>query len=115
VKLTPDFQYNYLVDALRRLDVLEAASGGGVYLVDLDFGSTPVYSKSFTYTLTGATTDKKVIIVPDSETLGDALEMDGFSLAAHVSAADTIKVYAVANPGPVKGTYNFNVSLQAEL
>jgi hypothetical protein len=81
--------------------------------VTLDFGSLGVKSKRFSFAVTGATTGKLVTMVADPETLGDELEMDGFTCAAWVSATNTVEAFIQAIPGPVSGTRDFNVVINS--
>lgn len=80
----------------------------GAVEVSVDFGSTPVMSAAFTIS-TPATVGARVLMVPTSRVDGDELELDGFACAAHVSAADTIKAFIHAVPGPVSGVKYFNL------
>lgn len=77
--------------------------------VALDFGTLPRPSAKFTFAASGATTGSRVFMQADPEVLGDDLEMDGFACAAWVSSANNITAYVQAVPGPVMGTYNFQV------
>lgn len=85
--------------------------GGGSATVDqvtLDFGSSPVFSKTFTFTVTGATAGQKVVMSAASDASGEA-EMDGFACAARCPSTDTIEASIQAIPGPVTGTRVFNL------
>lgn len=96
--------------------VFEQLGGGSsITSVTLDFGSTPVFSKQFSFTVSGALLTQNVLISPSAKMpLGvdlDELEMDSINVAAYVSAANTISVLAVASPGPIVGQRNFNYQI----
>lgn len=89
-----------------------AAGGGGsvtMSSVTIDFGANAIYSGSYTVTLSGATVDQKVMMLPVGDS--DELEMDGITCSAKVTSSDTITVYITANPGPISNTRNFNILL----
>lgn len=95
-----------------------APVGGGsanLTQVTLDFGAQPVFSKTFSFTHPGAAPGQKAVMTASAVMQGslsaDELEMDGFSAAAAVSAADTVLAVVTVNPGPVSGLRNFNFSL----
>jgi hypothetical protein len=83
-----------------------------VNAITLDFGSTPIYSKQFTFSAPGAITSQNVVMVPSAKMPAgldvDELEMDVLSCAAFVSAPDTITAIVTATPGPITGQRNFN-------
>ena len=91
------------------------SAGATAYLTTLDFGTSPVFSKTFTFAHAGASVTQKVMMSPSAVMPGlllpDELELDSFSVAARVSAADTIQVVISAIPGPVSGLRNFNYLL----
>ena len=99
------FQFNPLT---AKLDIV----GGGstpisITEVEIDFGTKPVTSKSFTVTDAAVSATSKISIVPSAKTATgrvntDDMEWDGLSLAA-VAGTGSFTVYAVANPGPVVG------------
>jgi len=92
-------------------DTLAGVSGGGGVApvqVALDFGTDPVFSKRFSFTAT-STVGQNVLMTASAETNGDELEMDGFLCAARVTATDTVEAFIQAVPGPVSGTYRFNL------
>lgn len=81
--------------------------GGGTWTeVEIDFGSTPVYSKTFTVTDGTVSGTSKVAVVPCGKiaTGGseDDWEWDGISFAANPGAG-SFRVMANASPGPVAG------------
>ena len=91
---------------------VDTTGGGGSFTtVSVDFGTTPVYSKAFTVTVTGATTLNKIVATEETSLTLDEVEMDALILAGHVSATDTVTIYATATPGPITGTRYVNISL----
>ena len=99
------FQFNPLT---AKLDLV----GGGstpiaITEVEIDFGTKPVTSKSFTVTDAAVSATSKITLVPSAKTATgrvntDDMEWDGLNLAA-VAGTGSFTVYAVANPGPVVG------------
>ena len=90
---------------------LDLVGGGSTPIaiteVEIDFGTKPVTSKSFTVTDAAVSATSKISIVPSAKTATgrvntDDVEWDGLSLAA-VAGTGSFTVYAVANPGPVVG------------
>jgi Protein of unknown function (DUF2793) len=92
-----------------------AGIGPVISQVTLDFGVAPVWSKSFDAPLAGASAGQKVIISPSAAMpgalSGDELEMDGLTAFAAVVAPNSVRIIAAANPGPVSGQRNFNLTL----
>ena len=89
-----------------------AAAGGSITTISLDFGTTPVKSKTFSFAAGSATTSSSIIMNPSPSTAsaslgGDELEMDGFHCAAHCLVNGTIIAYITTFPGPVRGKRNF--------
>ena len=87
-------------------------SGSGSTIVALNFGTIPVYSKIFSVTNGAVTTTSKILVSSSASTAnsalgGDELEADSFTLSAYCAVNGTIIIYAIANPGPVKGIRNF--------
>jgi len=70
----------------------------------VDFGTTPVYNKSFTVVDADCTTSNKVFICGTAAT--DEAEFDAITYAAKANNG-TITVYANAQPGPVSGARTF--------
>ena len=70
----------------------------------VNFGSTPVHSKTFTVVDADSTTANKVFICGTA--VSDEAEMDSITYAAK-SNNGTITVYANAQPGPVSGERTF--------
>jgi Protein of unknown function (DUF2793) len=93
------------------------AGGGGVVIsqVTLDFGAAPVWSKTFDTPLAGASAGQKVIATLSAAMPGalssDELEMDGITVFATVISPNSVRIIAAANPGPVSGQRNFNLTL----
>lgn len=90
---------------------LDLVGGGSTPIsiteVEIDFGTKPVPSKSFTVTDPLVSATSKISLVPSAKTATgrvntDDMEWDGLSLAA-VAGTGSFTVYAVANPGPVVG------------
>lgn len=94
---------------ITKTELASALGGGGTWTeVELDFGTNPVWSKSFTISDAAVvSTASQVICVGSSETAtgraaGDA-EWDGLIYAAHATGAGTMSISAIAHPGPVVG------------
>lgn len=94
-----------------------SSGGGSVTIIEqeIDFGATPVYSKSFSLTIP-ATIGQKVMITPSSvNAYGRGidgffeLEMDNFICSGAVFDTDSVIVSITAVPGPVANTRNFNL------
>ena len=91
-----------------KLDLVGAGSTPiSITEVEIDFGTKPVPSKSFTVTDPLVSATSKISLVPSAKTATgrvntDDMEWDGLSLAA-VAGTGSFTVYAVANPGPVVG------------
>ena len=96
-----------------RADGTWAAPGGGggatPLETELDFGSTPVFSASFTVIHLGMTTTALVLVAPRGKpatgSLGNEWEWDGISFAAEPGTG-AFTVHAFAFPGPVSGKRN---------
>ena len=94
-----------------------APAGGGAVIsqITLDFGAAPVWSKTFDAPLSGAAIGQKVMASPSAAMPGvlssDELEMDGLAAFATVIAPNSARIIASANPGPVSGQRNFNLTL----
>lgn len=92
-------------------------AGGGLMIaqVTLDFGAAPVWSKTFDAPLAGASAGQKVMISPSAAMQGalsgDELEMDALTAFGTVISANSVRIIAAANPGPVSGLRNFNLTL----
>jgi hypothetical protein len=93
------------------------AGGGGAAIsqVTLDFGAAPVWSKSFDAPLAGASIGQKVMAAPSAAMpgalSGDELELDALTAFATITAPNSVRIIAAANPGPVSGMRNFNLTL----
>jgi hypothetical protein len=98
----------------------------GQSTVRVDFGATPVYTQSGTFTdarvTTNSTLTTAISMYPSSANAlangssttayyGDELEFDNFQCSAYVSANGTIAYNIVTNPGPVANTRIFNYIL----
>jgi Protein of unknown function (DUF2793) len=92
-----------------------SGSGQTISQVTLDFGAAPVWSRSFDAPLTGASVGQRVVISPSAAMPGalssDELEMDALTAFAAVAAPNSVRIIAAANPGPVSGQRNFNLTL----
>lgn len=82
-------------------------SGATPVEVNLDFGTTPVTSRRFSFS-TPAFVGQLVVMVPSGAD-GDEAEMDGLVCAARVTAIDTVEAFITAIPGPVAGQRRFNL------
>lgn len=83
---------------------LKQGEGGGSVsstTVNIDFGTVPVYSKSFQVVDAAALVGDKYFVTaaPDS----DEYEMDGLLCSAYCSVAGTITMFVQAQPGPLSG------------
>jgi hypothetical protein len=90
-----------------------AITPGVIKTVTVNFGNVPVYSSSFVITDSAATTASLISINASGSNAnsalgGDELEMDNFSISAYSASAGNITVSVVPDPGPVKGSRNFN-------
>ncbi|MEQ1709439.1 MAG: hypothetical protein ABL864_14020 [Terricaulis sp.] len=88
------------------VDPSQLAARTAVTEAEIDFGTTPVWSKSFTVTATGVTTGSHVIVTPSgtvaTSRVGDDWAWDGLIFAA-VPGTDEFTLTALAVPGPVVG------------
>ena len=78
----------------------------------LDFGTTPVHSKSFSISDAGALTTSNISMHATPSTANSALgddefEMDAFTCTAYCTVNGTITAYINATPGPVRDRRNF--------
>jgi hypothetical protein len=93
------------------------AGGAGLTIsqVTLDFGASPVWSKSFDAALSGAAIGQKIMVSPSAAMPGalssDELEMDGLTAFSTVISPNSVRIIAAAYPGPVSGLRNFNLTL----
>ena len=92
--------------------------GGGTWTeVEIDFGSTkPQYDAQFTITDAGVSSSSKLIVLESGKAatgrvLGDS-QWDSIGLSANPGAGNFV-VYAVANPGPVKGKRKIQYQIAA--
>ena len=77
---------------------LDGAPGGTVYSVDINLGSVPRDAVTTTFAHVGATTLQQVTISPAPvSATDDELEVEPVSVAAMVSAIDTIRVSICAS------------------
>lgn len=79
---------------------------------EIDFGSTPVWVKTFSFSEASAATTSRIIATqsyaaPTGKT-SDENEMDYLTLAATVNSDGTIDLVAHATPGPVVGNFKIN-------
>ena len=83
--------------------------------VTLDFGASPVWSKTIDAVLSGAVPGQNVLLSPSADMPGalsaDELEMDALTASAAVISPDSVRIIAASNPGPVSGLRNFNLTL----
>ncbi len=101
------------VQELPLADSLPGGGGAGATTlteVTLDFGATPVFSKTFTI-LDAAITAGTPILVGSSGNMPagvsfDEHEMDALYCVATCAVNGTITLLAVATPGPIAGTRN---------
>lgn len=99
VSLVPYYDFN-----IRGTSVTSQAPTGGLstaVTANLDFGSVPVYSKSFQVADVTALTGDKFLAgaAPDS----DEYEMDGLICSAYCNVAGTVVIFVQAQPGPLTG------------
>jgi hypothetical protein len=104
---------NQVIDALAT-----AGSGGGAAWTEaeIDFGSTPVYSASFTITDAAISATSKVQILPCGKAAtgrtADDWEWDGAAIACNPDAG-AATCYVQFTPGPVVGKRNIQYSVGA--
>lgn len=89
-----------------QIEILKGGSGGSATEVEIDFGSSPVFDKTFTVTEATATLASKIIAVESGSPAsgrgsGDSL-FDAITLTASPGSGQ-FTLYAKANPGPVIG------------
>ena len=93
--------------------VISTPTAGSVTITEteLDFGSTPVWSKSFTISpVVGVTASSKVMVTPGTTATGgsaDDMEWDSITYNA-VPGTEQFTIYASAFPGPIKGKRKVN-------
>jgi hypothetical protein len=92
------------MDVLSTLNGVTA--GASVEQVTLDFGTAPVWGKSFVAALPGAQPGDRIVI---SAERSDETEMDGLAASARVVLADQVEIDVHATPGPVTGSRVFNI------
>jgi hypothetical protein len=87
-------------------------TGTTFYTVEVDFGTTPLYSLKVTVNHVGALVTQKVMIVQSGAAATgravDENEMDAIIGSGYVSASGVITLFLHAVPGPVTGKYNVN-------
>jgi hypothetical protein len=88
------------------------AAGSGSTVINIDFGNSPMYSKTVSFAAAGATTSSNISMRAYPSTAstslgGDELEMDNFTCSAYCLVNGTIIAYITAVPGPVRGKRNF--------
>ena len=72
----------------------------GATTFEVDFGTTPVYDKTFVITVPGASASDVISVF---EVPSEDPDMDIVTYTGLVTAVDEVTVYAQAIPGPVKG------------
>lgn len=91
--------------------VSNAGGGATATAITLDFGSTPIQSKTFSFAHAGATTGQKIIVSVSGDMPSgvdfDELEMEPVVVVGRVSATDTIELQATV-AGFITGKRNFN-------
>jgi hypothetical protein len=94
----------YWCNGSQWVDMTAPGAGGSVSgtQTSLDFGATPMYSKSFQVADASATPGDKYLITASPN--GDEYEMDGILCHGFCSSSGFITVYAHAIPGPIVGT-----------
>ena len=87
---------------------------GNIFLENttLNFGNTPVSSRTFTVADATALTTSKIVVTAHPTTEngamgGDEFELDPIAVSGVCSANGTITIYATSLQGPVKGSRNF--------
>lgn len=115
--------YQYLRDIVEQVNALiadAASSGGGSGAtwteVEIDFGSSPVYSASFTITDASIASTSEVQVLPcgkaaTGRTADDWL-WDGVTVAANPGTGSAT-CYALFTPGPVVGRRKFQYAIGA--
>lgn len=93
---------------------ISGGSGASVKSVVLDFGSTGVASKTFTFANASAKTTSNIVmnaVAPADGRPIDEMEMDMLTCAAKCAVNGTITAVVMGNPGPIVGKYTFNYIL----
>lgn len=107
VQLTSDNNKPYFCNGSSWID-LSSIGGGSLTLteVSLNFGTSAVTSKKFTFAEANALTSKKIMMqaLPES----DEHELTAFVCQAYCETDGYITVFIHSLFGPVKGTYKFN-------
>ncbi len=96
----------YLLPAIDN-QIPEQSTGGATWTsAEIDFGTAPAYSATFTIVDAEVSTSSKVVAVPDGATatgrVGNDWEWDGIVFAC-VPATGEFTLTALATPGPVVG------------
>lgn len=98
------------------VSVSGGGGGGGVtlYVVEVDFGTTPDQAKIFQVTVPGVSVGQKIIATPSLDMPTgvdeDELEADPVVVAGRVSAANTVRLMVATITGtPLTGKRNINV------
>lgn len=100
------------------IDVTIASSGGGAGAtwteVEIDFGATPQWSKTFTIIDAGSDAGFSIVCVPSGREatgrVGNDQEWDNILLAANPTAG-SFELSAIAVPGPIVGKRNILYSI----
>lgn len=71
--------------------------------ITIDFGSDPVYDKTFTVVDATVSATSKIVASESGDSASDSVLWDGLSFAAG-ALAGSFTLYVSANPGPVSGT-----------
>jgi hypothetical protein len=114
--------YQYLRDMVQQINELidsaGTSSGGGATWTEaeVDFGSAPVYTASFTITDAGISAASKVQVLPCGKAAtgrtADDWAWDGATFAA-LPASGSATCYAVFTPGPIVGRRKVQYSIGA--
>lgn len=97
----------YLLPVVDQQVESQTPSGGGTWTsTEVDFGTAPTYSATFTVVDGAVDASSKIVAVPDGETatgrVGNDWEWDGIIFAC-VPASGEFTLTALATPGPVVG------------
>jgi len=114
--------YQYLRDMVQQINELidSAGTSGGSGATwteaEVDFGSAPVYTASFTITDAGISAASKVQVLPCGKAAtgrtADDWAWDGATFAA-LPASGSATCYAVFTPGPIVGRRKVQYSIGA--
>jgi hypothetical protein len=103
-------------DAIRKseLDAAIAGAASAWTVFEVDFGTVPVWGKTFTVNDGTVTSTSDIAVTMSSRVatgrIGNDAEWDGFTLSA-LAGTGSFDVSVIATPGPVVGKRNFQYQI----